>query len=159
MKIVRTRYTIAEPSCVPFLDPNTQDSIMCVRACTNFTDPLPSISPTSPTLTGTEMLGSCRSICIPVYREMDQYHFYNHGLIVKQRRHRNNPKHDRMLTSREPSTNVQTHDECNINTYTAYYPLPCGPEPNVVVASDEKRHLPFSRRDEAMYMPFEETNE
>ena len=107
MKIVRTCYTIANPSCAPLLDPNTQvlfsGGLMCVRACTNFTDPLPSISPTSPILAGTEMLGSCRSIWIPVHGAMDRYHFYDHGFIVKQRRHRNNPKLDRMLTSRELS--------------------------------------------------------
>ena len=140
MKIVRTCYTIAKLSCAPFLDPNTQvlfsGGLMCVRACTNFTDPLPSISPTSPTLTGTEMLGSCRSIWIPVHREMDRCHFYDLGLIVRRRRHRNNPKHDRMLTSRELSTNVQTHDKCNINSYTAYYLLFYELKPNVVVASD-----------------------
>ena len=93
MKIVRTRYTIAKPSCAPLLDPNTQvlfsGGLMCVRACTNFTDPLPSISPTNPFLTSTEMLGSCRSIWIPVHGAMDRYHFYDHGLIVRRRRRRN----------------------------------------------------------------------
>ena len=140
MKIVRTCYTIAKPSCAPFLDPNTQvllpGSIMRVRACTNFTDPLPSISPTSPILTGTEMLGSCRSIWNPVHREMNRYQFYYLRLIVRRWRHRNNPKHDRMLTSRELSTNVQTHDKCNISSYTAYYLLSYELKPNVVVASD-----------------------
>ena len=148
MKIVRARYAIARSSCAPFLDPNTQvlfsGGLMCVRACTNFTEPLPSISPTSPILTGAEMLGSCRStissrsVWIPVNRQADRYHFYNHGLIVRQRPHRNNPKLDRMLTSRELSSNVQAHDECNFNTYTAYYLLFCKPKPNVVVASDGK---------------------
>ena len=111
MKIVRARYTIARLSCATFLDPNTQvlfsGSIMCVRACTNFTDPLPFISP-------------------------------HNRLIVKQRRHRNNPKLDRMLTSRELLSNVQTHDECNSNSYTSHYLLFCELRPNVVLASDEK---------------------
>ena len=148
MKVVRTPYTNAKPSCASFLDPNTQvpfsGGIMCVRACTNFTDPLPSISPINPIFTNTQMLGSCgstispRNVWIPVRREVDRYHSYNNRLIVKQRRHRNNPKHDRMLASREPSTNVQTHDECNINSYTAYYLLFYELKPNVVVALDGK---------------------
>ena len=158
MNIVRTGYTIARPSCAPFLDPNTQvlfsGSIMCVRAYTKFTDPLPSISSTNRIFTCTQMLGSCgstissRSVWIPVHRQVGRYHSYSNRLIVKQRRHRNNPKLDRMLTSRELPSNVQTHDECNSNSYTSHYLLFCELRPNVVLASDEKPSsslLPKSR--------------
>ena len=146
IKIDRTCYTIAKLSCAPLLDLNTQvlfsGGLMCVRACTNFTDPLPSISPINPIFSSIQMLGPCgstissRYVWNPVHRQVGRYHSYRNRLIVKQRRHRNNPKLDRMLTSRELSTNVQTHDECNINSYTPYYLLLCQLKPNVVLASD-----------------------
>ena len=43
-----------------------------------------------------------------------------------------------MLTPCELPTNVQAHDECNFNSYTAYYLLFYELKPNVVVASDGK---------------------
>ena len=78
-----------------------------------------------------------------MHREIDRYHFYDHGLIVRQRLHKNNIKLDRMLAPCELPTNVQAHDECNFDSYTAYYLLFYELKPNVVVASDGKPSSSF----------------
>ena len=58
-----------------------------------------------------------------MYGQQDHSVSYYHGLIVRQRRHRNKPKFDKMLSSRELSAIEQVHDACRISNDTPFYLL------------------------------------